>query len=147
MSLPFILVLAIFYARVAHPWYLFCTKIVVTFNMFTSSLTRHIIIAHLILTFLFLFVASTNPRFEHVTDDDLASVDGHLGRFCRRNVWLAFVDRIRLHLCLCNVYVHGCVGCVGQSMPPTLPCIYYLLSCLSPTRSRDNRLRSCHVIL
>jgi hypothetical protein len=57
-----------------------------------------------ILTFLFLFVASTNPRFEHVTDDGLASVDGHLGRFCRWNVWLAFVDRIRLHLCLCNTY-------------------------------------------
>jgi hypothetical protein len=72
-----------------------------------------------ILTFLFLFVALTNLRFEHVTDDGLAYVDGHLGCFCRWNVWLAFVDRIRLHLCLCNTYEHGCVDCVGQSMPPS----------------------------
>ena len=83
-----------------------------------------------ILTFLFLFVASTNPRFEHVTDDSLASVDGHLGRFCRWNVWLAFVDRIRLHLCLCNIYVHGCVDCVGSRPKFASQCLVYI-TCLA----------------
>jgi hypothetical protein len=38
---------------------------------------------------LYLFAASTNLKFERMTDDILVTfVDGHLGRFCGWLLWM-----------------------------------------------------------
>jgi hypothetical protein len=49
----------------------------------------HGIFMNFILTFLYLFAASTNLKFERMTYDILVTfVDGHLGRFCGWLLWM-----------------------------------------------------------